>query len=68
MVLEALGVCREGEGGPLAASGAIAVDGGHPVNPDGGCLSYAWNGTQQMTLKVIEAVRQRRRLTLGQAL
>ncbi|OLE29248.1 MAG: hypothetical protein AUG49_00085 [Catenulispora sp. 13_1_20CM_3_70_7] len=58
--LEALGVCQEGEGGPLAASGAIAVDGEHPVNPDGGCLSYAWNGTQQMTLKVVEAVRQLR--------
>ncbi|WP_405720354.1 thiolase family protein [Streptomyces sp. NBC_01537] len=58
--LEALGVCAEGEGGPLAASGAIALDGKHPVNPDGGCLSYAWNGTQQMTLKVVEAVRQLR--------
>ena len=58
--LEALGVCAEGEGGPLAAGGAIALDGKHPVNPDGGCLSYAWNGTQQMTLKVVEAVRQLR--------
>ena len=58
--LEALGLCGEGEGGPLAASGAIAVGGKHPVNPDGGCLSYAWNGTQQMTLKVVEAVRQLR--------
>jgi acetyl-CoA acetyltransferase len=58
--LEALGVCGEGEGGPLAASGAIALDGKHPVNPDGGCLSHSWNGTQQMTLKVVEAVRQLR--------
>jgi acetyl-CoA acetyltransferase len=58
--LEALGVCAEGEGGPLVESGAIAVDGKHPVNPDGGCLSYSWNGTQQMTLKVVEAVRQLR--------
>jgi acetyl-CoA acetyltransferase len=58
--LEALGVCEEGEGGPLVESGAIAVDGKYPVNPDGGCLSYAWNGTQQMTLKVVEAVRQLR--------
>ncbi|MFC5747917.1 thiolase family protein [Actinomadura rugatobispora] len=58
--LEALGVCAEGEGGPLAESGAIALDGKHPVNPDGGCLSYSWNGTQQMTLKVVEAVRQLR--------
>lgn len=58
--LEALGVCGEGEGGPLVASGAIGQTGKHPVNPDGGCLSYAWNGTQQMTLKVVEAVRQLR--------
>jgi acetyl-CoA acetyltransferase len=58
--LEALGLCAEGEGGPLAAAGAIAVHGKHPVNPDGGCLAYAWNGTQQMTLKVVEAVRQLR--------
>ncbi|MGI3199101.1 thiolase C-terminal domain-containing protein [Streptomyces sp. GLT-R25] len=58
--LEILGLCGEGEGGPLAASGAIAVGGKHPVNPDGGCLAYAWNGTQQMTLKVVEAVRQLR--------
>jgi acetyl-CoA acetyltransferase len=58
--LEALGVCDEGEGGPLVESGAIAVGGKYPVNPDGGCLSYAWNGTQQMTLKVVEAVRQLR--------
>ncbi|MEU6745461.1 thiolase family protein [Spirillospora sp. NPDC046719] len=56
--MEALGVCAEGEGGPLVASGAIGLNGKHPVNPDGGCLSYAWNGTQQMTLKVVEAVRQ----------
>ena len=58
--LEALGVCAEGEGGPLVETGAIAVDGAHPVNPDGGCLAYSWNGTQQMTLKVVEAVRQLR--------
>lgn len=58
--LEALGVCAEGEGGPLVETGAIAVGGKYPVNPDGGCLSYAWNGTQQMTLKVVEAVRQLR--------
>jgi len=58
--LEALGVCAQGEGGPLVESGAIGLDGKHPVNPDGGCLAYAWNGTQQMTLKVVEAVRQLR--------
>lgn len=58
--LEALGLCAEGEGGPLVETGAIGVDGKHPVNPDGGCLAHAWNGTQQMSLRVIEAVRQLR--------
>ncbi|MFJ9445190.1 thiolase family protein [Kitasatospora sp. NPDC101235] len=64
--LETLGLCAEGEGGPLAAGGAITPDGSHPVNPDGGCLSYAWNGTQQLTLRVIEAVRQLRGTAVNQ--
>ncbi len=58
--LEVLGYCAEGEGGQYVADHSIGLDGPHPVNPDGGCLSYAWNGTQQMTLKVIECVRQLR--------
>jgi len=56
--LETLGLCAEGEGGPFVEAGHIRLGGKHPVNPDGGCLAYAWNGTQQMTLKVIECVRQ----------
>jgi acetyl-CoA acetyltransferase len=58
--LEILGLCPEGEGGPFVEGGNIAAGGSAPVNPDGGCLAYAWNGTQQMTLKVVEAVRQLR--------
>ena len=58
--MEVLGYCEEGEGGAFVEAGHIALDGERPVNPDGGCLSYAWNGTQQMTLKVVEAVRQLR--------
>lgn len=58
--LEMLGLCGIGEGGPFVESGAIAPGGRHPVNLDGGCLSYAWNGVQQMTLKIIESVRQLR--------
>nr|WP_271209686.1 thiolase family protein [Rhodococcus wratislaviensis]GLK34388.1 hypothetical protein GCM10017611_12350 [Rhodococcus wratislaviensis] len=56
--LEVLGYCPEGEGGRYVTSESIGIVGPRPVNPDGGCLSYAWNGTQQMTLKVIECVRQ----------
>jgi acetyl-CoA acetyltransferase len=56
--LEAFGLCEVGEGGAYVESGAIGLKGASPVNPDGGCLSYTWNGTQQMTLKVVEGVRQ----------
>ena len=33
---EALGFCKEGEGGPYAASGATELGGARPVNPSGG--------------------------------
>ncbi len=56
--IETLGYCAEGEGGSYVASENIGLQGPRPINPDGGCLAYAWNGTQQMTLKVIECVRQ----------
>ncbi|MBW8827002.1 MAG: thiolase family protein [Acidobacteria bacterium] len=57
---EWMGLCGEGEGGPFIEGGTIARDGRFPVNPEGGCLSHAWNGVQQMTLKVVEAVKQLR--------
>jgi acetyl-CoA acetyltransferase len=64
--MEVLGLCAEGEGGPFVEEGNIALDGTYPTNPDGGCLAYAWNGTQQMTLKVVEAVRQLRGTAVNQ--
>jgi acetyl-CoA acetyltransferase len=64
--MEVLGLCGEGEGGAFVEDGHIALDGRHPVNPDGGCLSYAWNGTQQMTLKAVECVRQLRGTAVNQ--
>ena len=64
--MEVLGLCEEGEGGPFVEDGNIGLDGKHPTNPDGGCLAYAWNGTQQMTLKVVEAVRQLRGTAVNQ--
>ncbi len=36
---EDMGLCKYGEGGPLAESGAAAVDGEIPVNPSGGLLA-----------------------------
>jgi acetyl-CoA C-acetyltransferase len=39
IVLEALGFCKPGEGGPQAASGRTALGGELPVNPSGGLKS-----------------------------
>jgi acetyl-CoA acetyltransferase len=64
--MEILGLCKEGEGGSFVADGHIALGGSSPTNLDGGCLAYAWNGTQQMTLKVVEAVRQLRGTAVNQ--
>ncbi|MEW6188057.1 MAG: thiolase family protein [Thermodesulfobacteriota bacterium] len=36
---EQLGFCAPGEGGPLAESGATALDGKIPINPSGGLIS-----------------------------
>jgi acetyl-CoA acyltransferase len=36
---EEMGFCAKGEGGPLAESGATALDGKIPVNPSGGLIS-----------------------------
>jgi len=58
--MEALGMCAQGEGGPFVEGDTLQVHGRAPTNLDGGCLSYAWNGTQQMTLKIIDCVHQLR--------
>lgn len=58
--LEVLGACGEGDSGPFVADGHIAIGGSHPVNPDGGCLAHSWNISQQLTLRLIEGVRQLR--------
>jgi acetyl-CoA acetyltransferase len=40
--LEDYGFCQKGEGGPYAASGALALDGDLPVNTHGGFLSEGY--------------------------
>jgi acetyl-CoA acetyltransferase len=47
ITLEDYGFCRKGEGGPFAASGALAPGGPIPVNTGGGQLSsyYMWGMT-----------------------
>ncbi len=57
--LEMLGLCGPGEGGPLAESGALAIDGRYPTCTDGGCMSFSHNGTPSL-FRPIEAVRQLR--------
>jgi acetyl-CoA acetyltransferase len=53
--LEDYGFCPTGEGGPFAASGALAMDGELPINTSGGQLSEAYiHGMNH----VVEGVRQ----------
>lgn len=59
VLLEDLGFCAKGEGGPFVADGAIAPGGTLPVNPDGGGLSFCHPGMLSMFL-IIEAVTQLR--------
>ncbi len=59
---EMLGLCGEGEGGAFCAGDRLTLQGSCPTNLDGGMLAGSWTGTAQLTLKVIEAVRQLRRV------
>jgi acetyl-CoA acetyltransferase len=59
---EMLGLCAEGEGGAFIERGRLSLDGQCPTNLDGGMLAGSWTGTGQLTLKVIEGVKQLRRV------
>lgn len=59
LFLEDLGFCAKGDGGPLAASGAIAPGGSLPLNTNGGGLSYTHPGMYGLHA-IVEAVRQLR--------
>lgn len=55
--LEAYGFCGKGEGGPFAASGALKLGGGLPINTGGGHLSEGYvHGMNH----IVQAVRQLR--------
>lgn len=60
MMLEDLGFCKKGEGGPFVESGAIALGGTIPINTHGGLLSYAHPGLPGGFFHVVEMVRQLR--------
>ena len=57
---EMLGLCGEGEGADFVAGDRLDRMGSAPTNLDGGLLSHSWIGTGQLTLKIIECVRQLR--------
>lgn len=59
LMLEGLGFCERGEGGALAASGALKLGGDLPMNTDGGGLSACHSGMRGMHL-LVESVRQLR--------
>lgn len=59
LALEAMGFCKPGESGELAASGALAPGGSLPTNTDGGGLASSHPGMRGVFL-LVEAVRQLR--------
>jgi acetyl-CoA acetyltransferase len=59
-LLEDLGFCAKGEGGPFVADGNIGLDGRLPVNTHGGLLSHAHPGPPGGIFHLIEGVRQLR--------
>ena len=59
LLLESLGFCKPGEGGPFAEAGQLRAGGSLPMNTDGGGLSACHPGLRGIFL-IIEAVRQLR--------
>jgi len=59
MQLEALGMCKRGEGGAWVSGGRLRYDSEFPINTDGGGLSSNHPGMRGIFL-LIEAVRQLR--------
>ena len=59
MMLEDLGFCPKGDGGPFAAEGVLAPGGALPANTSGGGLAYTHPGMFGIFL-LVEAVRQLR--------
>lgn len=59
-LLEDLGFCKKGEGGPFAESHNLTWNGTFPMNTHGGLLSFAHPGMPGGMFHVTEAVRQLR--------
>lgn len=58
-LIEDLGFCEKGEGGPFVAEGHLRRGGRFPLNTDGGGLSSSHSGMRGIFL-IVEAVRQLR--------
>jgi acetyl-CoA acetyltransferase len=58
--LEALRFAEEGQGPAFAVERGFGLDGGFPVNTEGGLMSYSHIGWGGPTLKIVEAVHQLR--------
>lgn len=59
LLLEDLGFCKKGEGGPFVETGVLRPGGSLPINTDGGALSSCHPGMRGIFL-LIESVRQLR--------
>jgi acetyl-CoA acetyltransferase len=59
LMLEDLGFCKPGEGGPFVENQRTAPGGDFPMNTNGGGLSYCHTGMYGM-FAIIESVRQLR--------
>jgi acetyl-CoA acetyltransferase len=58
---EAFGFCAEGEGGDYVTSGVIQPGGRHPINTEGGLMSFSHGGGDvQKMQRVVRAVQQLR--------
>jgi acetyl-CoA acetyltransferase len=60
MMLEDLGFCRKGEGGPFVADGQMTYGGKIPVNTHGGLLSFAHPGMPGSLFHFHEVIQQLR--------
>ncbi|HET8575973.1 MAG TPA: thiolase [Methylomirabilota bacterium] len=60
MMVEDLGFCKKGEGGPFVEAGQITYGGQIPINTHGGMLSYAHPGLPGGFFHILEMVRQLR--------
>lgn len=60
MMLEDLGFCPKGEGGPFVEDGHITYGGSIPCNTHGGLLSFAHPGMPGSLLHFLEVVQQLR--------